>query len=567
MYTTINEIFKQIDSNIIIGLTGRTGSGCTTLSKFLSSEFEIDDAAPSNMTNKNERRKYRIVRDYIKANWSPFTRIQLSNIITSFIFDYEGDFFTKLVVEIHNEIEIKKRFNELKEIYKTNVLLLNDKETIDETKIETTYDFYFNILPKFSEELRECLSINYTKIFQDIGDNIRRAGMIYDGKSDPNKFYCIMQRTNQLMHIAKLYNKNLKERGREIKDYFVIDAFRNPYEALFFKSKYSYFYLISISTTKSERESRLMELYKYTKKDIESISSREFPDNDVDFEKIDVKSCIEHSDIHIENPNNNTFNKFSNLKYHIAKYIALMMHPGLITPSKDERCMQIAYTAKFNSGCISRQVGAVVTDQDYSIKSIGWNDTPYGQVPCLLRSMKDLINRNDEVAYSDYELKNTDFYEIVKKKYSQRINNPCLKGKNYSYCFKDIHYYDISKKVSKALYVRALHAEENAFLQIAKYSSGGIKSGTLYVTASPCDLCSKKAYQLGIKRIVFIDTYPGIAQDLVLNCGENRPLVEIFSGAVGRAYHHLYEPIMPYKDELSTIFTDSEKEKNMPCSM
>jgi deoxycytidylate deaminase len=559
METVINEIFKQIDDNIIIGLTGRTGSGCTTLSKLISSELMLDDAAPSKIINKNERRKYRIIKDYIKENWSPFSRIQLSNIITSYIFDYTGDFFSGLPASSQNETDIIKKFNELKRFYEINVLLLNNEVKIDENKIENTYDFYFNKLPQFSEELREYLSKHFTKTFQDIGDNIRRAGTIYGGDSDPKKFFCIMQRTNLLMQITKLYNKKLRELGKEVKDYFVIDAFRNPYEALFFKSKYSYFYLVSISTTKSDRENRLMDLYKYTKEDIEAISLREFPEQDVDFEKIDVKSCIEHSDIHIENPNNNTFNKYSNLKYHIAKYVALMKHPGLITPSKDERCMQVAYTAKFNSGCISRQVGAVVTDQDYSIKSVGWNDTPYGQVPCLLRSMKDLINRNDEVAYSDYELKNPDFYEIVKEKYNSRINNPCLKGKNYSYCFKDIHYYDITKKKSKAQYVRALHAEENAFLQIAKYSSGGINNGILYVTASPCDLCSKKAYQLGIKRIVFIDTYPGIAQDLILNCGDNRPSVEIFSGAIGRAYHQMYESVMPYKDELSILFSNSEK--------
>jgi len=33
--------------------------------------------------------------------------------------------------------------------------------------------------------------------------------------------------------------------------------------------------------------------------------------------------------------------------------------------------MQLAYTAKYNSGCISRQVGAAVTDESYSIKAIG----------------------------------------------------------------------------------------------------------------------------------------------------------------------------------------------------
>lgn len=45
------------------------------------------------------------------------------------------------------------------------------------------------------------------------------------------------------------------------------------------------------------------------------------------------------------------------------------------------------------------------------------------------------------------------------------------------------------------VYTRSLHAEENAFLQASKY-------GNHRWTASPCFLC---AYQLGIKRVVYID--------------------------------------------------------------
>ena len=55
-----------------------------------------------------------------------------------------------------------------------------------------------------------------------------------------------------------------------------------------------------------------------------------------------------------------------------------MHHPGLVTPSNEERVMQIAHTAKHSSGCISRQVGAAITDENFSIKSIGWNDVPEG---------------------------------------------------------------------------------------------------------------------------------------------------------------------------------------------
>lgn len=107
------------------------------------------------------------------------------------------------------------------------------------------------------------------------------------------------------------------------------------------------------------------------------------------------------------------------------------------------------------------------------------------------------------------------------------------------------------------MHTRSLHAEENAFLQISKCGGAGIDGGFLFTTASPCELCSKKAYQLGIKRIYYIDPYPGIAIDHILNGGSNNPELILFSGAIGRAFHRLYMPITAYKDELSALTKSS----------
>ena len=112
---------------------------------------------------------------------------------------------------------------------------------------------------------------------------------------------------------------------------------------------------------------------------------------------------------------------------------------------------------------------------------------------------------------------------------------------------------DACKCDKNQVHTRSLHAEENAFLQISKYGGEGIKDGTLYSTASPCELCSKKAYQLGIKRIVYIDPYPGTAQEQILLSGLYPPKVELFKGAIGSAYNKLYEPIISYKDELKAL--------------
>jgi dCMP deaminase len=214
--------------------------------------------------------------------------------------------------------------------------------------------------------------------------------------------------------------------------------------------------------------------------------------------------------------------------------------------------MQIAYTAKYNSGCISRQVGAVITDAYFSIKSIGWNNIPEGQVPCLLRSADELLDKDlreaDNIAFSKYE-KNTEdkFFPEFQDKFSS-IDRTNMQGHNCSFCFKDIQ--NSITEGKNQVHTKSLHAEENAMMQISKYGGQSLKNGILFTTASPCELCAKKAYQLGITKVFYIDPYPGISMSQILDCGKLKPQTHLFTGAIGRAYHKLYEPFMPYKDEI-----------------
>src|SRR5690554_6699487 len=224
------------------------------------------------------------------------------------------------------------------------------------------------------------------------------------------------------------------------------------------------------------------------------------------------------------------------------------MHPGLVTPSQSERCMQYAFDSKLNSGCISRQVGAVVTDSNFSVKAMGWNDVAQGLTPCSLRSANDLLDSEDESAYSNYERNNTVFRSTLERSYSGCIDRIASQGRPCSFCFKDVQNALDGEK--NQVHTRALHAEENAFLQISKYGGQALEGGILFTTASPCELCSKKAYQIGIRKIYYVDPYPGIAKDQILRSGNKQPDLVLFTGAVGRAYQQLFNPIMPYKEEV-----------------
>ena len=310
---------------------------------------------------------------------------------------------------------------------------------------------------------------------------------------------------------------------------------------------------MAINTTNENRLKHLQKGRGLSSIQIQDLDNKEYPEKLSGPKKIisqNIQKCTELADIHINNPRTDEYST-SELRSQLAWYVALLLHPGLVMPTSLESNMQIAYSVKQNSGCISRQVGAVVTDSTFSVKAVGWNSTPQGQVPCILRSAEDLLNGVDENAYSSFEKNDIDFRTILNKKFNSVRREIFFEGRNLSFCFKDIK--NEADKKSNQVHTRALHAEENAFLQISKYGGQSIQNGILFTTASPCELCAKKAYQLGISKIISIDPYPGISFPHIISSGTNRPQMELFRGAIGRAFHQLYNPVMPYKDELETL--------------
>lgn len=604
----ISELFMENSKFVLIGLTGRTGSGCTTAAKILESEqADIPDENQINdFYTGLDIKRYLVTKRYISKHWNKFYSIKVSDLISAYILLQETDEVEKFISNSASESQksiSKEKLNKFlnttsfnktlvkssKIITRNSVLnkqvfisykemlvsLLDHKQDINEIQVSNS-DFikFLEAIRRFTEKFKKGLNKLsqglYISVYQDAGNSIRKTSHIKSTYKDdtfsPTHVFHLPETMNR---IIKLLRKN------DGNTFIVIDAIRNPYEVKFFRDRYSAFHLVSINAPDKDRKRYLQNVHKFTNDQLADLDARESGDklssktseeNRSDPEKSEqdkskdayfeftsqnVKRCIEISDIHLFNPRNELENN-NVLKAQLYWYIALMLHPGLITPTAMERVMQIAFTAKLNSGCLSRQVGAVLTDNNNSVKAIGWNDVAKGQVPCSLRSLEGVINDFDEVVYSEFERNDKDFRAKAKEKLLIfKTKGEKISGYNLSYCFKSLK--NSIDKDKNQVHTRALHAEENAFLQISKYGGMGIEGGKLYTTASPCELCAKKAYQLGIKDIVFIDPYPGIAISHILSIGESKPNLVQFRGAIGRAYHKIYEQIMPYKDELDFL--------------
>lgn len=560
----IHEVYDTREKYIIIGLTGRTGAGCSTAAEILAKEKkDLQISRPNQIeVDENEGRKINIIERFVAENWEPFVWIQIKDIITSFIVEVEKEKFIEYVAKfIEPTIESRQeeicqkfikqcgeRFDTLRE----KRLELKEKIKNIEERHTKNKAFYFNLIGAFTDEVKsffDSLSVkNYTKVYQKIGDNIRSSGSVLSSEFQAKNIFSISKRVNRLLKIFTHHSRYNDE-----KTYIVIDTLRNPFEALYFRERYSAFYLMALNANNETRNERLQEQYDLSASQIELINKKEsnkIKSQYSSFVSQNIQKCYDLADIHVSNPQIGS-DDFTFITWQIAKFVALIMHPGIIMPSSEERCMQIAHTAKLNSGCLSRQVGASITDEFFSVKAIGWNTPPEGQSPCSLRNVYDLISHKDDPAFSQFENNNKEFRDLAKCLYDNdntKRYRTYLKGRNVSYCFKDLKN-EIDEEKNQ-VHTRALHAEENAFLQIVKYGGQGIKGGKLFTTSSPCELCAKKAYQLGIKDVYYLDPYPGISEDHIFEAGVNRPKLTMFSGAIGRAYHQLYEPIMPPKDEL-----------------
>ncbi|MCC5457265.1 deoxycytidylate deaminase [Klebsiella variicola] len=570
----IKELFLENNEFILLGLTGRTGSGCSTAAKILSSETPNFPSLESlgSFYSEMDGIRYNVLKQYTEEHWKAFNLIKVSDLISAYILLLSKDMLAEFIYQYsgktnESRVEKYKILSKLdkaifKEDRKSRLLKTLTKfidhskdftlATEDFSKTSSLLNFLKGVTTTIKNELDSIQQGLYISTYQAAGNSIRRLGKIevnYEDKPfEPISVFHLPETLNKFIKGIKKENKG--------KAYVVIDALRNPYEVKFFKDRYSAFHLVSINAPDENRRDYLNS-YKFSGESIDEIDEREsgkvFNQTNIRndkisyFTSINISRCIEVSDIHIYNPKKHDDDS-DILRAQLAWYVSLMLHPGLVSPTSMERVMQLAYSAKLNSGCISRQVGAVVTDINNSIKSVGWNDVAKGQISCALRTVRGVLTNHDNDTYSDYELNNESFrkqMEIIRVKLDERQES--LKGMTVPYCFKDIKNNLDSK--GNQVHTRSLHAEENAFLQLSKYGSVGIEGGRLYTTASPCELCAKKAYQLGIKEIIYIDPYPGIAQEHILNIGKEKPTLTQFRGAIGRTYHRLYEQVLPLKDE------------------
>lgn len=565
----IKKIYEELRGSFcVIGLTGAIGSGCTTAARFLSKKeninSEIDSILNQNQNKENDNlEEYRVkrIKQFLKNNqYESFYHIKVSNLLfclffSSNIFDDE-----KKLKEYYLEdwFSDKNHIEKIRNLSANIVgIVLGDIKSND---FSSSYESLHQKLSEIDTLIGNNVTKSgggYTKAFQKIGDDLRKDGLKEYFKGSQLNRFNIKSNIFTISEFIRLTIHHLRDEGYK---FFVIDALRNLFEINFFKARYANFFLFSINASQEVREKRLLGNFEYKNQELIDIQKREKSKEERNSQNINI--CISNGDVFIEN--NDILNLFH---YQILKYVCLIRKPGLFTPTASERYMQIALTARYNSGCISRQVGACVVSENGKILGVGWNDVPTHSIPCLYRTAKSLLlENNSDPEFSKYETSHQF------KSYLRDHIGP----KDQPFCFKDFenkrHTYSEIKKLKQLVDLnlndeqedallnkiknptreRALHAEEKAFLQSSSLGNEVLEGATLYTTDSPCQLCAKKSIQLGIKKIIYIDAYPDISNDQTLKSGpENkRPVLKSFTGVAESAFMRLFKPLIGIKDEI-----------------
>lgn len=532
-------IFRVKRGFVIIGLTGYYNSGFKQVHNILVDNDKPELPAYGTLseekrTHLNDRLYKKLERTWNQLTWSPFIDIDLSKIIFCAVLDAatKGVGLDDPIIKGVRD-NIIPLFSASSESFR---LLWEDYERTTENhkKIISLYaelEIYHDDFRKLFQD-----SHQYITKMQDYGSALRQYGKIADPTSlvpSPDHLFIIPEAARRIIKALRtLKNEN----------HFVIKSFKNPYEVEYFKRRYSEFYLLGTLRDFKKRDVRSIDKHKLDeieKRERNEFISSKSKENISDWiSHVNVKECLQKTDYFINCNLEEESKNRTNIKFNIVKLISLIKSPGCISPNFDERGMQIAMTARQVSRCISRQVGASIFDDKGFLVGIGWNDPPAGQVPCSLRTTKELLNDPPNGVFSDYE-RSESFQKHIKNTYGD-LDVP--------FCFRQELPKSIKKEEKMSEYSRALHAEENAFFQALWNHGNKIMDGTLFVTDCTCNLCAKKSYQLGIKRILYIDEYPGYSILQTIKCGTRSITIDYFEGGTGESYFKLYTRLLQEKD-------------------
>jgi deoxycytidylate deaminase len=301
---------------------------------------------------------------------------------------------------------------------------------------------------------------------------------------------------------------------------WVVDSIRNPAEIVFLREQTRGFFLFGIYADRDTRWNRVADRYDGDRRAFDEDDENDTGKNS-EREGQRVGDCFSEADVVLANDKpfdavgNLDFESFANT---VRQYATLVAEPlAKKAPLKEqEALMAMAYAVGQRSSCMQRKVGAIIANERGNVISSGYNEVPRGEQPCIGRFK------------SCYREKTREDFRIAIEKAGFSVP-----GREAELMAEFRRHFRILDNC------RALHAEENAILNLARDGrSVPLSECTLYTTTYPCRLCARRIANLEFRRIVYLEPYPDPEAKLIL--GGAGVDDEFFQGVTFRAYFRIY---------------------------
>ncbi len=341
--------------------------------------------------------------------------------------------------------------------------------------------------------------------FMSAGDKLR--GTLEDGAA----MATLAALRIRLEHI-KDQSSNSPSKTRKA---YIINSLKHPDEIRLLKTIYQdHFISLSIYQVRHIRQNRLIKRIKDMSNNLDladlTAKAKNLIDRDEHTKDNPLGQNIRHTfsqgDIFInEDPPEKVRNS-------VNRALDIIFQSPYRTPSKDEFAMFYSRAASLKSADLSRQVGAVIVNDDGDILATGCNEVP--------KAGGGIYWENDKNDSRDFKQGN-DANTLSKNDLLKEILEDLKSSKWLAKEFADMSCDDLlsaakntpipmfkGEQVSSILeFSRAVHAEMNAILDAARRSIP-VKNTTLYTTTFPCHMCASHIIGAGIKRVVYIEPYP-----------------------------------------------------------
>lgn len=348
---------------------------------------------------------------------------------------------------------------------------------------------------------------------------------------------------------------------------YLIDSLKNPEEIKILREVYgSGVYLFAINESELFRRDNLIKAKNMGEEDARKLCKRDLDEGEPFGQN--TRGVFELADFHLSlngwearigtdlrevDENKKAEEKKHVVQGQLERILKAMFSCPFITPTFDEYAMFMAYSAGLRSADLSRQIGAVIANNQQEIIALGANDCPrFGGGQYWPVFNKEESKYYDVQDGRDYMRG----YDSNKREHA-RIVNEILEIFNFENNEKGKHDKEearrqLNQSRIKFLteYGRPVHAEMSAILSCAR-TGVSLQGATLYCSTFPCHNCAKHIIGAGIKRVVYIEPYPKSKSvelyqdsmclaDASMSIDNNRVRFEEFVGIGPRRFYDLF---------------------------